>query len=216
MIGIASPTHAAFTRQPPRWLKPARWLKVAAVALLCAFGLAVAAQSQDLGHKRPRGVDLTKLGQLTTHEGKRLPAAALSRRPFVVAFGFTHCPDVCPTTLLDLTNHLAALGPRADRIGVMFVTVDPERDTVETLKSYLSSFDPRIVGLTGHPTEIEAAAAALNAFYERIDKPDGTYTMDHTLKVHFFDRYGLLASSVDLIKTPPAKVKELMTRLLAQ
>ena len=187
---------------------------VLALALLALTP--VAAIAFDLGHKRPTGVHLGKLDQLVTHEGRKFSRSTLRARPFVVIFGFTHCPDVCPTALLDITNHLATFGPRSERMNVLFVTVDPERDTPSALKEYLASFDPRIVGLTGHPTDIAAAADALNSFYERIDKPDGSYTMDHTLKVHFFDRYGLLAASVDLLKAPHKRVQNLMGRLLAQ
>ena len=188
----------------------------AACGLAFLLSTMVVADAVDLGHKRPRGMDLAKLAQLTTHEGRLLGPGALRGRPFVVAFGFTHCPDVCPTTLLDLSNHLAALGPKGDKLGVVFVSIDPERDTVENLRSYLTSFDPRIIGLTGHPADIAAAAMALDAFYERVDKKDGSYTMDHTIKVHFFDRYGLLATSIDMLKAPPQRVKALMARLLAQ
>ena len=121
----------------------------AACGLTFLLATTVVADAVDLGHKRPRGMDLAKLAQLTTHEGRLLGPGALRGRPFVVAFGFTHCPDVCPTTLLDLSNHLAALGPKGDKLGVVFVSIDPERDTVENLRSYLTSFDPRIIGLTG-------------------------------------------------------------------
>lgn len=187
-----------------------------ACGLALLLATTVVADAVDLGHKRPRGMDLAKLAQLTTHEGHLLGPSALRGRPFVVAFGFTHCPDVCPTTLLDLSNHLAALGPKGDKLGVVFVSIDPERDTVENLRSYLTSFDPRIIGLTGHPADIAAAATTLDAFYERVDKKDGSYTMDHTIKVHFFDRYGLLATSIDMLRAPPQRVKALMVRLLAQ
>ena len=153
---------------------------------------------------------------LTDHLGQPRTLADYRGKVVVVFFGFTQCPDVCPTTLAEMAQALRELGPRAERVQVLFVTVDPERDTPSALKEYLASFDPRIVGLTGHPTDIAAAADALNSFYERIDKPDGSYTMDHTLKVHFFDRYGLLAASVDLLKAPHKRVQNLMGRLLAQ
>ncbi len=191
-------------------------LRRMALCLACLLSMPAIADAFDLGHKRPRGMDLATLTQLTTHEGHLLDRAALRGRPFVVAFGFTQCPDVCPTTLLDLSNHLSALGPQGDKLAVLFVTVDPERDTTEHLKSYLTSFDPRIIGLTGHSADIAAAAGALDAFYERVEKKDGSYSMDHTVKVHFFDRYGLLATSIDMLRAPPERVKALMARLLAQ
>jgi len=153
---------------------------------------------------------------LTDHLGQPRTLADYRGKVVVVFFGFTQCPDVCPTTLAEMAQALRELGPRAERVQVLFVTVDPERDTPAALKQYLASFDPRIVGLTGHPTDIAAAADALNSFYERIDKPDGSYTVDHTLKVHFFDRYGLLAASVDLLKAPQKRIHDLLSRLLAQ
>jgi len=191
---------------------------IALVSLLVGLLSAQAAASglEDLGHKRARGVDLSAIYNLQTHEGVRLGRQAVRGRPFIVAFGFTHCPDVCPTTLLDLSNHLADLGERGDRIAVLFVTVDPARDTAEHLKAYLKSFDPRIVGLTGSATDIATAAHALEAFYQRVDGKNGGYTFDHTLKVAFFDRFGLLAANVDLVRAKHERVKVLLERLLAQ
>jgi cytochrome oxidase Cu insertion factor (SCO1/SenC/PrrC family) len=87
--------------------------------------------------------------KLTSHEGKPFTEADLKGKPFLVFFGFTHCPEVCPTTLHDLSQDLESLGAGADKLRVAFITVDPARDTPELLKTYLSSFDPRIVGLTG-------------------------------------------------------------------
>ena len=93
-----------------------------------------------------------------SHEGKPFTEENLKGKPFVVFFGFTHCPEVCPTTLYDLTQDMAALGKDASSLQAAFITVDPERDTPELMKTYLSSFDPRIVGLTGTEEEIAAAA----------------------------------------------------------
>lgn len=193
----------------------ASWLLLASLALVLAP--APALSNDTLGHKRPRGVNLVPLYALTTHTGDALARGSLRGRPFVIAFGYTNCPDVCPTTLLDLTNHLAELGPDADRLKVLFVTVDPERDTVAHLATYMRSFDPRIVGLTGADIEIASVAHALDAFYER-GKPNqsGGYSVDHTLKVAFFDRYGLLAARLDLVRTPHERVREVLRRLLAQ
>lgn len=215
-VAAAGDMGAATNVNSTRYGPLTAWGMALALLLASASTVPFAAHAFDLGHKRPAGVHLGKLDQLTTHEGRRFARSSLRGRPFAIAVGFTHCPDVCPTTLLDISNHLAAFGPEGERMAVLFLTVDPERDTPAALKEYLASFDPRIVGLTGHPTDVAAAADALNAFYERIDKPDGSYTMDHTLKVHFFDRYGLLAASIDLLKAPQPRVKALMTRLLAQ
>jgi protein SCO1/2 len=100
----------------------------------------------------------------------------------LVFFGFTYCPDVCPTTLATVSAALAELGEDADQVAPLFVTVDPERDTPAAMAEYLANFDPRIVGLTGSPEQIKAAAKAFRVYYARVDKddqPDG-YTMDHS------------------------------------
>ena len=106
--------------------------------------------------------------KLTSHEGKPFTEENLKGKPFVIFFGFTHCPEVCPTTLYDLTQDLAALGKDADRLQVVFITVDPARDTPELMKTYLSSFDPRIVGLPGTEAEIAAAAKAYKIYYRKV------------------------------------------------
>ncbi len=122
-------------------------------------------------------------------------------QPVAVVFGFTHCPDVCPTTLLDWSNVLATLGSDGDELKVLFVSVDSERDTPEALKAYMASFDPRIVALTGNAAQIAAAALAFNAFYERVAESGGSFTFDHTVKTYIVDRGGRMAGAVDL-RTP--------------
>lgn len=166
--------------------------------------------------KRVVGVTLDPLARLTAHAGEAFQLSRLKGRPFVVAFGYTSCADVCPTTLLELSNDLAALGTDGDRISVVFITVDPDVDTVERLRNYLSSFDPRIVGLTGGIIDIEVAAHAFNAAYERIPGAGGRYTVDHTTRSYYFDRYGLLAGRHDVLKEPARKRIEMIRRLLAQ
>ena len=120
----------------------------------------------------------------------------MAGRPYAVFFGFTHCPDVCPTTLLEMSNNLKALGADADRLRIVFVTVDPERDTPELLRQYLSSFDPRIVGLTGSEQQIAAAAKGWNAFHNKIPEGDGTYTVVHSAYVYLMDRGNRLVDTM--------------------
>lgn len=172
--------------------------------------------AKEFGHGRPKGVDFTSLFEFKTQFGSRLDPKELKGRPFVVAFGFTHCPDVCPTTLLELANQMTELGKESDRIRVLFVTLDPERDTPEHLKSYLASFDSRFIGLSGSQLDLATLTHAFNIDFQKVDRPDGRYTIDHSLKVAFVDRYGLLAASIDVIKTPSPKTSELLRRLLAQ
>ena len=127
--------------------------------------------------------------RLTSHEGKPFTEQDLKGRPFVVFFGFTHCPEVFPTTLYDLTQDLAALGQDAERLQAAFITVDPARDTPELMKTYLASFDPRIVGLTGAEEEIAAAARAYKIYYRKVPTDDG-YTMDHSATLFLMDSKG--------------------------
>ncbi|MBN8999051.1 MAG: SCO family protein, partial [Rhizobiales bacterium] len=118
--------------------------------------------------------------RLTSHTGKPFSDADVKGLPFALFFGFTSCPEVCPTTLSQLSSLMEKLGPKADRMQILFATVDPGRDTPEQLASYLSSFDPRIVGLTGTPAEVDALTKAFKAYYRKVETGDGDYPMDHT------------------------------------
>ncbi|PJN95586.1 electron transport protein SCO1/SenC [Amaricoccus sp. HAR-UPW-R2A-40] len=134
--------------------------------------------------------------QLTDHAGRSVAAADWLGRPTMVFFGFTWCPDVCPTTLSDISLWLEELGPEADQLLVALITVDPARDTPAALADYLSSFDPRIRGLTGSQSEIARAAEGFRVRYERVPQ-DGSYTMNHTAGVFLFDRGGRFVSVID-------------------
>jgi protein SCO1/2 len=127
--------------------------------------------------------------RLTSQEGKSFSNEDLKGKPFALFFGFTHCPEVCPTTLYDLTQDLQALGRDAEKLKVVFVTVDPAQDTPDLLRSYLSSFDPRIVGLTGTEEEIAATAKAYKAYYRKVPTDSG-YTMDHSATIYLMDGKG--------------------------
>ncbi|WP_112662421.1 SCO family protein [Microvirga flavescens] len=127
--------------------------------------------------------------RLTDQNSKPFSSESLKGKPFAIFFGFTHCPDVCPTTLYDLTQDMTALGPDADKLNVVFVTVDPARDDPALMKTYLSSFDPRIIGLTGTEEEIAAVAKAYRIFYRKVPTESG-YTMDHTATIFLMDSKG--------------------------
>jgi protein SCO1 len=126
--------------------------------------------------------------ELIDQNGKTFASATLTGRPYAIFFGFTNCPEVCPTTLLELTNTLAKLGADADQLNVVFVTVDPEHDTPEHLRTYMSSFDPRIIALTGSLEQIAATAKLWNAFYNKVPDDDGSYTIVHSAYVYLMDR----------------------------
>jgi protein SCO1 len=123
---------------------------------------------------------------LTDEDGQRLDLRTRLGRPFAIFFGFTHCPDVCPTSMLEIATILRDANAPAD-FRVYFVTVDPERDTPELLKQYTDTFDPRIVGLTGTTEEIAAVARAYRAFYRKVPTGGEGYTMDHTASVYLMN-----------------------------
>ena len=124
-------------------------------------------------------------------------------------FGFTHCPDVCPTTLFDISEVLRRLGKDADRTGALFITVDPERDTPAVLKDYLSSFDSRLKGLTGDPAAVNAAIKAYRVYAKKVPLDNGDYTMDHTAVVYLMDKNGRFVAPFNLKQTPEAAAAQL-------
>ncbi|MGA0594318.1 SCO family protein [Enterovirga sp. CN4-39] len=135
---------------------------------------------------------------LMSHKGELVTEATLRGRPFLVFFGFTHCPVVCPTTLFDVTDLLKELGPDADRLQALFVTVDPERDTSEVLAEYMRSFDERILALRGTAVETDAAVRAYGAEYRKVPLGSDSYTVDHTATVYVMDHAGRLATTLDM------------------
>ena len=165
-------------------LVPLAVFLVSALALLATVLLLVPGPQQSAS-KVPIGGPF----RLTSHEGKTFTDQDLKGKPFAVFFGFTHCPEVCPTTLYDLTQDLEALGKDADKMRVAFITVDPAQDTPELMKTYLASFDPRIVGLTGTEEEIAAVAKAYKIYYRKVPTESG-YTMDHTATILLMDSRG--------------------------
>ncbi len=131
---------------------------------------------------------------LTDQNGKTVTDADFAGEPKLVFFGYTHCPDVCPTTLADITTMLGALG--ADKkAAVLFITVDPERDTPAVLKDYLTSFDPRITGLTGSPAAIAKVLQDYRVYAKKVPTDGGDYTMDHTALVYLVDKSGSFIQS---------------------
>jgi protein SCO1/2 len=139
---------------------------------------------------------------LTDQNGHTVTDRDLKGRPFLVFFGFTHCPDVCPTALFEVSEVMRALGPDADRMRALFITVDPERDTPATLKDYLSSFDPRLSALTGDPEAVAAVAKAYRVYFKKVPLSEGGYTMDHTAIVYLMNKDGKFVSPFN-IKRPP-------------
>jgi len=146
---------------------------------------------------------------LEDQNGKPVSDEDMKGRPFLVFFGFAHCPDVCPTTLFEMSEVMRQLGKDADRIGSLFITVDPERDTPAALKDYLSSFDPHLRGLSGDPAAINAAIKAYRVYAKKIPLEGGDYTMDHTAVVYLMDKDGHFVTPFSLKRSPEAAAAEL-------
>jgi len=128
---------------------------------------------------------------------------ALLGSPSLVFFGYTHCPDVCPTALTEIGEVYKALGPDADKLKTFFITVDPERDTADLLKLYLESFDPRVKALTGPRDQIDAAMRAYRAFARKVPlEGSESYVMDHTALVYLMDKNGLFVASMNFDEAP--------------
>ena len=140
--------------------------------------------------------------KLTDQNGNSISDVDLKGRPFLVFFGYTHCPDVCPTTLFDVSEVLRALGKDADRAGALFVTVDPERDTPDVIKDYLSSFDPHLRGATGERAAIDAAEKAYRVYAKKAPTQNGDYSMDHTALVYLMDKQGRFVAPFNLKRKP--------------
>jgi cytochrome oxidase Cu insertion factor (SCO1/SenC/PrrC family) len=128
---------------------------------------------------------------LTAHTGERISDKAFRGKYMLVAFGFTHCPDVCPAELQVMSAALDAMGPEADRIQPLFITIDPERDTAAHLREYMAHFHPRLIGLTGSKDDIAAVAKAYRVWYEKVDDAGTSgYLMDHTSITYLMDPDG--------------------------
>ena len=147
--------------------------------------------------------------RLTDQDGRAVSHQDMKGKPFLVFFGFTHCPDVCPTTLFDVSEVLAKLGPDGDRVGALFVTVDPERDTPAKIKDYLSSFDPHLRGLSGDADAIAAMQKGYRAYSKKIPLAEGGYTMDHSALVYLMDKEGRFVAPFNLKRRPEDSAADL-------
>jgi protein SCO1/2 len=186
------------------------------VAALAVVGLAFALYEFEAHGPAPdasAGIQMGGPFHLTDQNGRAVSEKDLIGKPTMLFFGFTYCPDVCPTTLTDMTGWLKALGPDADKLNVFYVTIDPERDTAARLKSYLTAFDPRIRGLTGSPAAIAQAAHDYNVYYQKAPLQGGDYTMDHSTLIYLIDAKGHMAELVQY-GSPKDQVLASLKRLL--
>jgi len=147
--------------------------------------------------------------QLTDQTGKAVTDKDLKGKPTLIFFGYTHCPDVCPTSLFEISEVLRAMGKDADKVNAVFISVDPERDTPATMKDYLSSFDPHLEGLSGDPAETAKVITSYRVYAKKVPTKDGDYTMDHTALIYLMDRDGRFVSPFNLKRTPEEAAADL-------
>jgi protein SCO1 len=147
--------------------------------------------------------------QLTDQTGQTVTEKAMLGHPTLVFFGFTHCPDVCPTTLFEMSEVLKAMGKDADRVNAYYISVDPERDTQAAMKEYLSSFDPRLRGLTGSSEEIAKVLSEYRVYAKKVPLKDGDYTMDHTALIYLMDRDGKFVAPFNINRKPEEAATDL-------
>lgn len=150
---------------------------------------------------------------LTDQNGRAVTDKDFRGEPFLVFFGFTNCPDVCPTTLYEMSEVLRRLGPDADKTAALFVSVDPERDTPEKLKMYLSSFHPRVFGLTGTEAQVDAIKKEYRVYSKKVPLKNGDYTMDHTAVVYLMDKNGRFIAPFNLQRSADEAAADLRKRL---
>ena len=172
-----------------------RLLSFLPAALLALGVLSLAACQQNPAEKFVNtdvtGLEYAKDFALTDHNGKPRTLADFKGKAVVMFFGYTQCPDVCPTTMAEMANVMKELGPQADKVQVLFVTVDPARDTPQILSQYVPAFDKRFLGLYGDEAATAKVAKEFKGFYQKVPgKTAGSYTMDHTAGSYVFDPQG--------------------------
>ena len=145
---------------------------------------------------------------LIDHNGKAITHRDLEGRPTLIFFGFTHCPDVCPTTLMEISKVFELLGPQA-KVAALFMSVDPERDTPALLKDYVSNFDKRIIGVTGPRESVDAALKTFRVFARKTKGEGESYSVDHSSLVYLMDKQGRFATAFNLQQSPEQAARAL-------
>ena len=157
---------------------------------------------------QPGGAGVGGPFALTSQDGQTITDKTLDGHPTLVFFGYTHCPDVCPATLAEISSVFKTIGAD-DKARALFITVDPQRDTPVVLKDYLTSFDPRITGLTGTPEAIKQVEHEYKAYAKAVPDKDGTYTMDHTAITYLMDKRGAFVGAFNLDRPAQDSAAEL-------
>ena len=178
------------------------------VGLAVAFGAIMLMTGRSVG---PVGQASAVGGpfRLVDGNGKVVTDQDMKGKPFLVFFGFTHCPEVCPTTLFELSEVFRQLGTDADKTAGLFISVDPERDTPAVMKDYLANFDPHLHGLTGSREQIDAVLQEYRVYSKKVPLKDGDYTMDHSALVYLMDKQGRFVAPFNLKRSAEAAAADL-------
>jgi protein SCO1/2 len=155
------------------------------------------------------GVAMNTPFQLINEDGQAVTEVDFAGKPGAWFYGFTNCPDVCPTALAEIAALLGKLGPDAEKLNAVFVTVDPERDTLGIIKGYVDYFDPRIIGLTGTLANVEAMTKARFVQFEKVPREDGAYAMQHPASIYLVDANGEFAGTLDAEEPMDTKLSKL-------
>ncbi|MBO9417933.1 SCO family protein [Labrenzia sp. R4_2] len=198
-------------------MKLFRYVAWAAVAVLaCVAGALVYLQTTSSNNSGALIEPLAAIGgpfELVSGNGETVTDQTLAGKPTVMFFGFTYCPDVCPTTLSELQGWIEALGPDADKLNYAFVSVDPERDTPDVMRDYVGAFDDRILALTGSRENIDSMLKAYRVYAKRVPLDDGDYTMDHSAAVYLMNADNKFVGTIaygEVEETALAKLKRLI------
>ncbi|RCS25452.1 SCO family protein [Phyllobacterium salinisoli] len=189
--------------------------KALPVFLIALVAVVVGALTFNLWRDRSKGDDAPfgEPFQLVATNGQPITEAAFRSHPSAVFFGFTHCPDVCPTTLFELDGWLKQLGPEGEAVRAYFVTVDPQRDDVETMKSYVGNVSDRIIGITGEPDKVAAMLKSYHVYARKVPTKEGNengdYTMDHTASIFLLDAKGRFRGTIAYGEKPDTAIAKL-------
>jgi protein SCO1/2 len=192
-----------------RTLRLVLWIAVALVAALLGWLTLEMTRSKQEVAEAAFGVPF----ELVAQDGATITEKALTGKPSALFFGFTHCPEVCPTTLFELDGWLAKVDPDGSKLQAFFVTVDPERDTPELMGQYIGNVSKRITAISGPPEKVLAMVKGFRVFYRKVPldeaKPDGDYTMDHTASVFLLDKNGRFVGTIAYGENPDTAQQKL-------
>lgn len=193
-------------------------LKIIRIALWSLIAVIVAAMSFTLfmGSK-PQNMVTAELGapfKLVDHNGAPITDSVFDDGPVAMFFGFTHCPEVCPTTMFEMSGWMEQLGEDGEALKGVFVTIDPERDTPALMKNYVTNLSDRFTGITGPKEDVEAMARSWRVYFKRQELDDGDYTMDHTASIFLLKPGGKFFGTIAWGENPETAVEK-MKRLVA-